>query len=85
MVNSDEHLGMSRRPSVEDQGWSNITRTRWLDDREVRSRRVRSAPYTRRRRAQISWLSLKTKVVGFLGLSLKIDSSDLMICASKSP
>jgi hypothetical protein len=33
---------------------------------------------------RVSWLSLKTKVVGFFGLGLKTGSSDLVICASKS-
>jgi hypothetical protein len=58
---------------------------------------VRSAPCTWRQEAWVSWLSLKTKVDGFLRfgiktggdgfscLSLKIDSSDLFIWASKSP
>jgi hypothetical protein len=34
MVGSDEDRG-SRRPSVDDWGWSNMSGTRWLDDREV--------------------------------------------------
>jgi hypothetical protein len=36
--------------------------TRWSDDQEVRWRRVQSAPCTRRRGVQVSWLSLETKV-----------------------
>jgi hypothetical protein len=45
--------------------------TRWSDNREVGSRCVRSAPCTRRRGAQVSWFSLKTKVDGFFRFSLK--------------
>jgi hypothetical protein len=59
---SDEDRGRSRRPGEEDRGWSHRSGTRWLGDREVRWRRVRSAPCTWRRGAQISWLSLNTKV-----------------------
>jgi hypothetical protein len=32
----------------------------------------------------VSWLSLKTKVVGFSGLDLKTGNSSLVICVSKS-
>jgi hypothetical protein len=46
---------------------------------------VRSVPYTRRRRAHISWLSFKTKVDEFSGLGLKTDSCGLVIWTSKSP
>jgi hypothetical protein len=58
---------------------------------------VWSTPCTWRREARVSWLSLKTKVDGFLwfdlkaggdrfpGLGLKTDSSGLVIWASKSP
>jgi hypothetical protein len=38
--------------------------TRWSDDQEVGWRYVRSPPYTKRRWAQVSWLSLKSKVDG---------------------
>jgi hypothetical protein len=46
---------------------------------------VRSAPCTWRRGAWVSWLSLKTKVVGFPSLGLKTGSCGLVIWASKSP
>jgi hypothetical protein len=36
MVCSDEDHGSSRRPGVEDMGWSHRSGTRWLDDQEVR-------------------------------------------------
>jgi hypothetical protein len=36
MVGSDKDYGRSRRPGVEDQGWSHKLGTRWPDDREVR-------------------------------------------------
>jgi hypothetical protein len=45
--------------------------TRWPDDREVRCCCVRSTTYTRRRGAQVSWFSLKTKVDGFSRFGLK--------------
>jgi hypothetical protein len=35
MTCSDEDCGRSRRPGVEDQGWSHMLDTRWLGDREV--------------------------------------------------
>jgi hypothetical protein len=67
MACSDEDRDMSRRPGVEDRGWSHMSGTRVPDDREVGWRRVRSAPGTWRLEARVSWLSLKTKVVdGFL-------------------
>jgi hypothetical protein len=52
MTCSDEDRGKSRRPGVEDRGWSHISGTRWPGDREVGWRRG----------AHVSWLSLKTKV-----------------------
>jgi hypothetical protein len=64
MACSDEHRGRSRRPSVEDRGWSHRSGTRWSGDREVELHRMRSTPCTWRRGAQVSWLSLKTKVDG---------------------
>jgi hypothetical protein len=63
MACSDEDHGRSRRPGAEDRGWSHRSGTRWPGGREVRWRRVRSAPGTWRLGARISWLSLKTKVV----------------------
>jgi hypothetical protein len=33
MADSDEDHGRSRRRSVEDQGWSHRSGTRWPDDR----------------------------------------------------
>jgi hypothetical protein len=71
MAGSDEDRGRNRRPDAEDRGWSHRTGTRWSGDREVGWRRVRSAPCTWRRGAQVSWLSLKTKVDGFYGLASK--------------
>jgi hypothetical protein len=62
MVCSNEDRGRSRRPGVEDRGWSHRLGTRWPDGREVGWRRVRSAPGTWRLGAWVSWLSLKTKV-----------------------
>jgi hypothetical protein len=62
LVSSDEDRGKSRRPGVEDRGWSHRSGTRWSGDLEVGWRRVRSAPCTWRRGARVSWLSLKTKV-----------------------
>jgi hypothetical protein len=64
MACSDEDHDRSRRPNAEDRGWSHRSGTRWLNDREVEWRRVRSAPCTGRRGAHVSWLSLKTKVDG---------------------
>jgi hypothetical protein len=64
MVGGDEDSGWNRRPGAEDRGWSYRSGTRWSDDQAVGWRCVRSAPCMRRRGAQISWLSLKTKVGG---------------------
>jgi hypothetical protein len=64
MVCSDEDHDMSRRSDAEDRGWSHRPGTRWPKDREVRWRHVRSAPCTWTRGAQVSWLSIKTKVDG---------------------
>jgi hypothetical protein len=63
MTCSDEDRGRSRRPSVEDRGWSHRSGTQWSGGREVGWRRVRSAPGMWRLGARVSWLSLKTKVV----------------------
>jgi hypothetical protein len=63
-VCSDEDHGRDRRPATEDRGWSHRSGTRWPGDREVRWHCVRSAPCTWRQGAQVSWLSLKTKVDG---------------------
>jgi hypothetical protein len=65
MACSDEDRDRSRRSGAEDWGWSHRSGTRWLGDREVTWRRVRSALCTWRRRARVSWLSLKIKVDGF--------------------
>jgi hypothetical protein len=46
MTCSDEERGRSRRPGAEDRRWSHRSGTRWLGDREVGWRRVRSAPCT---------------------------------------
>jgi hypothetical protein len=64
MACSDEDHGRSRRPGAEDWGWSHRSGTQWPGGREVRWRRVRSAPDTLRLGARVSWLSLKTKVDG---------------------
>jgi hypothetical protein len=83
MACSDEDCGMSRRPGVENRGWSHRSGTQWSGDREVGWRCVQSAPCTLRRRARVSWLSLKTMINSllvvwpqnhwddFLGLALK--------------
>jgi hypothetical protein len=49
MVCSNEDRDRSRRPGVEDRGWSHISGTRWPVDREVGWRCVQSAPCTWRR------------------------------------
>jgi hypothetical protein len=46
MVCSDEDRGMSRRPDIEDRGWSHRSGTRWPGGREVGWCHVRSAPGT---------------------------------------
>jgi hypothetical protein len=61
MAYSDEDRDRSRRPGVEDRGWSHRSVTRWPGGREVGWHRVRSAPGTWRLGARVSWLSLKTK------------------------
>jgi hypothetical protein len=61
MTCSNENCDRSRRPGAVDRGWSDRSDTRWLGDREVGWRCVRSTPYTWRRVARVSWLSLKTK------------------------
>jgi hypothetical protein len=67
MACSDEDRGRSRRPGVEDRGWSHRSGTQWPGGQEVRWRHVRSAPGMWRIEPRVSWLSLKTKVVeGFL-------------------
>jgi hypothetical protein len=63
MVCSDEDHGRSRSPYAEDRGWSHRSGTRWPGSREVGWHRVRSALGMWRLGAQVSWLSLKTKVV----------------------
>jgi hypothetical protein len=62
MACSNEDRGRSRRLGAEDWGWSHRSGTRWPGGREVGWRRVQSAPGTWRLGAQVSWLSLKTKV-----------------------
>jgi hypothetical protein len=44
MACSDEHHDRSRRPGVEDRGWSHRSDTRWPGGREVGWHHVRSAP-----------------------------------------
>jgi hypothetical protein len=62
MACSDEDRDRSMRPGVEEQRWSHRSGTRWPSDRDVVWRYVRSAPCTWRRGAQVSRLSLKTKI-----------------------
>jgi hypothetical protein len=62
MTCSNEDRSRSRRPGVEDRGWSHRSGTQWPGSREVGWRRVRSAPGMWRLGAWVSWLSLKTKV-----------------------
>jgi hypothetical protein len=64
MACSDEDRGRCRRPGAEDRGWSHRSGTQWPGGREVGWRCVWSAPGTWRIEAQVSWLSLKTKVDG---------------------
>jgi hypothetical protein len=64
MAYSDEDCGRSRRPGAKDRGWLHRSGTRWPGGRQVGWRRVRSTPGTWRLGAQVSWLSLKTKVDG---------------------
>jgi hypothetical protein len=66
MTCSDEDRGRSKRPGAEDRGWLHKSGTRWPGGREVGWRRVRSAPSTWRLEARVCWLSLKTKVDGFV-------------------
>jgi hypothetical protein len=54
MACSGEDRGRSRRPGAEDRGWSHRSGTRWLGGREVRWRRVRSAPGMWRLGARVS-------------------------------
>jgi hypothetical protein len=64
MTCSDKDHDRSRRPSVEERGWSHRSSTRWPGGRDFGWHRMRSAPDTWRLGAWISWLSLKTKVDG---------------------
>jgi hypothetical protein len=64
MACSDEDRDRSRRPGVDDRGWSHRSGTRWPGGREVRWHCVWSVPDTWRQGARVSWLSLKTKVNG---------------------
>jgi hypothetical protein len=64
MACSDEDHGRSKRPGAEDRGWSHMSDTWWPGGREVEWRRVRSASFTWRRGARVSWLRLKTNVDG---------------------
>jgi hypothetical protein len=83
MVCNDEEYAKSRRPSAEDRGWSHRSGTRWSGDREVRWRRVWSAPCTWRRGAQVSWLSLRTKVTVCEWFGLKTTQTVFAGLASK--
>jgi hypothetical protein len=46
MACSDENRGSSRRPGVEERGWSHRSGTQWSGDREVGWCHVRSTPCT---------------------------------------
>jgi hypothetical protein len=95
MVCSDEDQDRSRRPGAEDRWWSHRLGTRWPGDREVGWRRVQSVPCTWRQGAQVSWLSLKTKVNslwvvwpqnhsdGFHRFGLKTGGDGFLVWASK--
>jgi hypothetical protein len=61
MAASDEDRGRSRRPVVEDRGWSH---TRWSDDQEDGWHCMQSAPCTWRQGARVSIFGLKSKVDG---------------------
>jgi hypothetical protein len=54
MACSDEGRGRSRRPAVEDRGWSHRSGTWWPGDREVGCHRVQYAPGTWRLGARVS-------------------------------
>jgi hypothetical protein len=84
MTGSDKDHGRSRRPSVDDRGWSHRSGTRWPSDRGVRWCRVRSVPCTRKWRARASWLSLKTKVDG-LSLVWPQNHFDVSPCLTSKP
>jgi hypothetical protein len=71
MACSDEDRDRSRRPGVEDWGWSHRSGTWWSSGREIRWCRVWSAPGTWRLGARVSWLILKTKVDDFWRFGLK--------------
>jgi hypothetical protein len=60
MACSDEDRGRSRRPGVEDRGWSHRSDTQRSDSREARWCRVWSAPGTWRLGVRVSWFSIKT-------------------------
>jgi hypothetical protein len=86
MACSDADCSRSRRPGVEDRGWSHRSDTRWPGNREVGWHCVRSAPCTWRRGARVFWLSIKTKVDGLaskplgwfvIGLGLKSNGDGL--------
>jgi hypothetical protein len=84
MVGSDDDRDRNRRFGAEGRGWSYMSDTRWPDDREVGWYYVRSAPYTWRQGASVSWLSLKTKVDGFSRFGLKTGHVGFLALVSKS-
>jgi hypothetical protein len=79
MAGSNEDHGRSRRPGVEDQGWSHRSGTQWPDDQEVGWCCVRSVLCTCRRGAWVSWLSLKTKVDGLSVIWLENHHDGLLV------
>jgi hypothetical protein len=62
MKYSDEDRGRSRRPGLEDRGWSHRSDTLWSDGRQVKWHRVWSALGTWRLGVWVSLLIHKTKV-----------------------
>jgi hypothetical protein len=64
MAGSDKDRDRSMRPVAENWGWSHRLGTQRPNDREVGGRCGQSASCTWRRRACVSWLSLKIKVNG---------------------
>jgi hypothetical protein len=54
MVCSDEVHGRSTRLGADGRGWSHMSGTQWLGDREIGWHCVRSALYTWRRGAHVS-------------------------------
>jgi hypothetical protein len=82
MACNNEYRGRSRRPDAEDREWLHRSGTRWLDDREVRWRRLWSAPCTRSAGFLVEHQNQGRR---FSDLGLKTGCSGLVIWVSKSP